>query len=91
MIYIYKNNNSISFIEDETTLTEEDKKGATAIVDKLPLANPPQGYYSVLDLDENNKPFWKYKKEEHTPEMKVRLGLITKEEYKSLTGQNFIF
>jgi hypothetical protein len=91
MIYIFKNLGFISLVEDESTLSEKDKQGAVAVVKELPKQEIKEGYFAVLDLDENNKPYWKYEKIEISPEIKVRLGMLTKEEYKNLTGKDFTF
>jgi hypothetical protein len=91
MIYIFKNLETISLIQDDSVLSEKDKQGALAVVNELPKQDIKEGYFPVLALDENNKPYWKYEKAEASPEIKVRLGMITKEEYKNLTGKDFTF
>jgi len=67
MIYIFKKDDFVSVVYAEDTLTEEDKIGGIA-VEELPLEEKKEGYYSVLDLDNDNKPYWKYVKIEETKE-----------------------
>jgi hypothetical protein len=90
MIYIFKSFGHTSIVYDESTLRPEDKKGGIA-VSSLPPSNPPEGYYPIIDLDANNKPFWRYEPmPKDTLEDLVRKQIITKEQYKTLTGKDYI-
>jgi hypothetical protein len=89
MIYLFGKGDQVSVIYDGSTLTEADKKGAI-VVDKLPVENTPAEHTAQLCLDASNKPFWKYVPiPKDTLEDLVRKELITKEQYKTLTGKDF--
>jgi hypothetical protein len=59
MIYLFGKNKTVSVIYAPETLTEQDKLGGIA-VEALPPKEEKEGFYSVLCLDKDNKPFWEY-------------------------------
>jgi hypothetical protein len=91
MIYLFGKGKDVSTVYAPETLTEQDKKGAI-IVDKLPPKENKEGFEAILYLDKNNKPYWEYVEiKQETKEDLVRKGILTKEEYKKLTGKDFTF
>jgi hypothetical protein len=89
MIYLFGKGKSVSIIYDATTLTEQDKVGGIA-VEALPPKEDKDGFNAVLCLDKDNKPYWEFREiPKDTLEDLVRKELITKEQYKTLTGKDF--
>jgi hypothetical protein len=90
MIYIFGKANQVSVVYDGSTLTEQDKVGGIA-VEALPPKEDKEGFNAVLNLDKDNKPFWTYKEiVKDTLEQLVLKELLTKEQYKTLTGKDFV-
>lgn len=90
MIYLFGKADQVSVVYDDSTLTEKDKVGGIA-VEALPPKEDKDGFDAVLCLDENNKPYWEYKKiQEQTLEILVLKKILTKEQYKILTGKDFV-
>jgi len=89
MIYLFEKDKNVSIVYAPETLTEQDKQGAI-IVDSLPPKEDKDGFDTVLCLDASNKPYWDYVPiPKDTLEDLVRKELITKEQYKTLTGKDF--
>jgi hypothetical protein len=89
MIYLFGKGNQVSIIYDGSTLTEKDKVGGIA-VEALPPKEDKDGFNAVLCLDSKNKPYWEFREiPKDTLEDLVRKELITKEQYKTLTGKDF--
>jgi len=91
MLYIFGKDETISIVYDETTLSEEDKlKGVP--VEKLPPKEEKEGFNSILCLDEDKKLYWKLvPAPKDTLEDLVIKEILTKEQYKILTGKDFTF
>ena len=90
MIYIFGKANQVSVVYDGSSLTETDKVGGIA-VEALPPKEDKDGFNAILNLDKDNKPFWTYKEiEKDTLEDLVHKEIITKEQYKTLTGKDFV-
>jgi hypothetical protein len=90
MIYLFGKADQVSVVYDGSTLTEQDKVGGIA-VEALPPKENKDGFNAILCLDTNNKPFWKYVPiPKDTLEGLVRKEIITKEQYKTLTGKDFV-
>jgi hypothetical protein len=90
MIYLFGKADKVSVVYDGSTLTEADKVGGIA-VESLPPKEDKDGFNAVLCLDKDNKPFWTYKEiVKDTLEDLVRKEIITKEQYKTLTGKDFV-
>jgi hypothetical protein len=90
MIYLFGQNDQVSVIYDGSTLTEADKVGGVA-VEALPPKEDKDGFNAVLCLDKDNKPYWEYREiPKDTLEDLVRKEIITKEQYKTLTGKDFV-
>ena len=90
MIYIFGQGKSLSIIYDDSILSEQDKIGGVA-VEALPPKENKDGFDAVLFLDENNKPYWDYQpKPKKSLEQLVEDELLTKEQYKTLTGKDFV-
>jgi hypothetical protein len=90
MIYLFGKADQVSIVYDGSTLTEQDKVGGVA-VESLPPQEDKDGFNAVLNLDKDNKPFWTYKEiVKDDLEQLVRKQLITKEQYKTLTGKDFV-
>jgi hypothetical protein len=90
MIYLYGKADQVSVVYDGSTLTEQDKIGGIA-VETLPPKEDKDGFNAILNLDKDNKPFWTYKEiVKDDLEQLVRKELITKEQYKTLTGKDFV-
>jgi hypothetical protein len=90
MIYLFGKADQVSVVYDDSTLTEQDKVGGIA-VEALPPKEDKEGFNAVLCLDSKNKPYWEFKEiPKDTLEDLVRKELITKEQYKTLTGKNFV-
>jgi hypothetical protein len=90
MIYLFGKGDKVSIIYDESTLTEQDKVGGIA-VEALPPKEDKDGFSAILCLDKDNKPYWTYKKVvKDTLEQLVEKELLTKEQYKLLTGKDFV-
>jgi hypothetical protein len=89
MIYLFGKEKSVSIIYDGSTLTEQDKVGGIA-VEQLPPKEDKDGFNAILCLDKDNKPYWEFREiPKDTLENLVRKELITKEQYKTLTGKDF--
>jgi hypothetical protein len=90
MIYLFGKDKDVSVIYDGSTLTEQDKVGGIA-VEALPPKEDKDGFNPVLCLDKDNKPYWTYKEVVRDDlEQLVRKELLTKEQYKTLTGKDFV-
>jgi hypothetical protein len=90
MIYLFGKADQVSVVYDGSTLTEQDKVGGIA-VETLPPKEDKDGFNAILNLDKDNKPFWTYKEiVKDTLEDLVRKEIITKEQYKTLTGKDFV-
>jgi hypothetical protein len=90
MIYLFGKNDQVSIIYDGSSLTEKDKVGGIAI-ETLPPKEDKDGFDAILCLDKDNKPFWTYKEiVKDDLEQLVIKNLITKEQYKTLTGKDFV-
>jgi hypothetical protein len=90
MIYIFGKADQVSVVYDGSTLTEADKVGGIA-VEALPPKEDKDGFNAILNLDKDNKPYWTYKEiVKDTLEDLVRKEIITKEQYKTLTGKDFV-
>jgi hypothetical protein len=89
MIYLFGKADQVSVVYDGSTLTQADKKSAV-VVDALPPKEDKKGFNAVLCLDKDNKPYWEFREiPKDTLEDLVRKELITKEQYKTLTGKDF--
>jgi hypothetical protein len=90
MIYIFGKADQVSVIYDGSTLTEADKVGGIA-VETLPPKEDKDGFNAILCLDKDNKPYWEYREiVKDTLEQLVIKKLLTKEQYKTLTGKDFV-
>jgi hypothetical protein len=90
MIYLFGQADQISVVYDGSTLTDADKVGGIA-VEALPPKEDKDGFNAILNLDKDNKPFWTYKEiVKDTLEDLVRKEIITKQQYKTLTGKDFV-
>jgi hypothetical protein len=90
MIYLFGKADQVSIVYDGSTLTEQDKVGGIA-VQALPPKEDKDGFNAILNLDKDNKPFWTYKEiVKDTLEQLVLKELLTKEQYKTLTGKDFV-
>jgi hypothetical protein len=90
MIYLFGKADKVSIVYDESTLTQQDKAGGVA-VQALPPKEDKDGFNPILCLDDSNKPFWKYVPiPKDTLEDLVEKEIITKEQYKTLTGKDFV-
>jgi len=90
MIYLFGQADQVSIVYDDSTLTQQDKKGGIA-VESLPPKEDKDGFNAILNLDKDNKPFWTYKEVvKDTLESLVRKEIITKEQYKTLTNKDFV-
>jgi hypothetical protein len=90
MIYLFGKADQVSIVYDGSTLTEQDKVGGIAI-EALPPKEDKDGFNAILNLDKDNKPFWTYKEiVKDDLEQLVRKEIITKEQYKTLTGKDFV-
>jgi hypothetical protein len=90
MIYLFGQADQVSIVYDGSTLTEQDKVGGI-VVESLPPKEDKDGFNAVLNLDKDNKPFWTYKEiVRDNLEQLVRNNLLTKEQYKTLTGKDFV-
>jgi hypothetical protein len=90
MIYLFGKGKSVSIIYDATTLTEQDKVGGIA-VEQLPPKEDKDGFNAILCLDKDNKPYWEYREiVKDTLEDLVHKEIITKKQYKTLTGKDFV-
>jgi hypothetical protein len=90
MIYLFGQGNQVSIVYDGSTLTEQDKVGGIA-VEALPPKEDKDGFNAILCLDKDNKPYWTYKEiVKDTLERLVEKEIITKEQYKTLTGKDFV-
>jgi hypothetical protein len=90
MIYLFGKADQVSIVYDGSSLTEQDKVGGIA-VETLPPKEDKDGFNAILNLDKDNKPFWTYKEivKDDLVQL-VRKELITKEQYKTLTGKDFV-
>jgi hypothetical protein len=90
MIYLFGKADQVSIIYDGSLLTEKDKVGGVA-VETLPPKEDKDGFNAILNLDKDNKPFWTYKEiVKDDLEQLVRKEILTKEQYKTLTGKDFV-
>jgi hypothetical protein len=90
MIYLFGKADQVSVVYDSSSLTEKDKVGGIA-VEALPPKEDKDGFNAVLNLDKDNKPFWTYKEiVKDTLEQLVEKEILTKEQYKTLTGKDFV-
>jgi hypothetical protein len=90
MIYLFGKADQVSVVYDGSSLTEQDKVGGIA-VESLPLKEDKDGFNAILNLDKDNKPFWTYKEIVIDDlEQLVVKKIITKEQYKTLTGKDFV-
>jgi hypothetical protein len=90
MIYLFGKADQVSIVYDDLTLTEQDKVGGIA-VEALPPKEDKDGFNPVLCLDKDNKPYWEYKEVvKDTLEDLVEKEILTKEQYKTLTGKDFV-
>jgi hypothetical protein len=90
MIYLFGKGDQVSVVYDGSSLTEQDKVGGIA-VETLPPKEDKDGFNAVLNLDKDNKPYWTYKEiVKDDLEQLVRKEIITKEQYKTLTGKDFV-
>jgi hypothetical protein len=90
MIYLFGQADQVSIVYDGSTLTEQDKVGGIA-VEALPPKEDKDGFSAILCLDKDKKPFWTYKEiVKDNLEQLVRNNLLTKEQYKTLTGKDFV-
>jgi hypothetical protein len=90
MIYLFGKADQVSVVFDGSTLTEQDKVGGIA-VETLPPKEDKDGFNAILCLDKDNKPYWEYREiVKDTLEDLVRKELLTKEQYKTLTGKDFV-
>jgi hypothetical protein len=90
MIYLFGKGDQVSIVYDGSSLTEQDKVGGIA-VEALPPKEDKDGFNAVLNLDKDNKPFWTYKEiVKDTLEDLVEKKILTKEQYKTLTGKDFV-
>jgi hypothetical protein len=90
MIYLFGKADQVSVVYDGLSLTEQDKVGGIAI-EALPPKEDKDGFNAILNLDKDNKPFWTYKEiVKDTLEDLVEKEILTKEQYKTLTGKDFV-
>jgi hypothetical protein len=90
MIYLFGKADQVSIVYDGSSLTEQDKVGGIA-VEALPPKEDKDGFNAILNLDKDNKPFWTYKEiVKDDLEQLVRKEILTKEQYKTLTGKDFV-
>jgi hypothetical protein len=90
MIYLFGQADQVSIVYDGSSLTEQDKVGGIT-VEALPPKEDKDGFNAILCLDKDNKPFWTYKEiVKDTLEDLVEKEIITKEQYKTLTGKDFV-
>jgi hypothetical protein len=90
MIYLFGQADKVSIVYDGSSLTEQDKVGGIA-VEVLPPKEDKDGFNAILCLDKDNKPYWEYKEVVRDDlEQLVRNNLLTKEQYKTLTGKDFV-
>jgi hypothetical protein len=90
MIYLFGQADQVSIVYDGSSLTEQDKVGGIA-VEALPPKEDKDGFNAILCLDKDNKPYWTYKEiVKDTLEDLVRKEILTKEQYKTLTGKDFV-
>jgi hypothetical protein len=90
MIYLFGKADQVSIVYDGSSLTEQDKVGGIA-VEALPPKEDKDGFNAILCLDKDNKPYWKYKEVvKDTLEELVIKKILTKEQYKTLTGKDFV-
>jgi len=90
MIYLFGQADQVSIVFDGSSLTEQDKVGGIA-VESLPPKEDKDGFNAILCLDKDNKPFWEYKEVVRDDlEQLVHKEILTKEQYKTLTGKDFV-
>jgi len=90
MIYLFGKADQVSIVYDGSSLTEQDKVGGIA-VEVLPPKEDRDGFNPVLCLDKDNKPYWEYREViPETLEQLVYRKILTKEQYKTLTGKDFV-
>jgi hypothetical protein len=90
MIYLFGKADQVSIVYDGSSLTEQDKVGGIA-VEQLPPKEGKDGFNAILCLDKDNKPYWEYREiVKDTLEQLVIKELLTKEQYKTLTGKDFV-
>jgi hypothetical protein len=90
MIYLFGQGDQVSIVYDDSILTEQDKVGGIA-VETLPPKENKDGFNAILCLDKDNKPYWEYREVvKDTLEQLVEKEILTKEQYKTLTGKDFV-
>jgi hypothetical protein len=90
MIYLFGKDKEVSIVYDPTTLTDQDKVGGI-VIEQLPPKEDKDGFNAILCLDKNNKPYWDFVPiPKDTLEDLVRKEILTKEQYKTLTGKDFV-
>jgi hypothetical protein len=90
MIYLFGKGDEVSIVYDGSTLNEQDKIGGIPF-ESLPPKEDKDGFNAILCLDKDNKPYWEYREApKQTNESLVEIGLLTKEQYKTLTGKDFV-
>jgi hypothetical protein len=90
MIYLFGKGDQVSVVYDDSSLTEQDKVGGIA-VETLPPKEDKDGFNAILCLDKDNKPYWTYKEVVRDDlEQLVERKILTKEQYKTLTGKDFV-
>jgi hypothetical protein len=90
MIYLFGQGDQVSIVYDDSSLTEQDKVGGIA-VEALPPKEDKDGFNAILCLDKDNKPYWEFREVVRDDlEQLVRKELLTKEQYKTLTGKDFV-
>jgi hypothetical protein len=90
MIYLFGQADQVSVVYDGSSLTEQDKASGIA-VESLPPKEDKDGFKAILCLDKDNKPYWEYREViPETLEQLVYRKILTKEQYKTLTGKDFV-
>jgi len=90
MIYLFGKADQVSVVYDGSTLTEADKVGGI-VVETLPPKEDKDGFNAILCLDKDNKPYWEFREiVKDTLEQLVLKEILTKEQYKTLTGKDFV-
>jgi hypothetical protein len=90
MIYLFGKADQVSIVYDDSTLTEQDKVGGIA-VEALPPKEDKDGFNAILCLDKDNKPYWEFREVVRDDlEQLVERKILTKEQYKTLTGKDFV-
>ena len=91
MICVFGKGHELTINYEADNLTEKDKTGGL-MFKTLPPKEEKIDHDAVLYLNENKTLEWKYyPKQKDTLEDLVRKELITREQYKTLTGKDFTF